>query len=995
MNLLIVSLKKQTLSILLSFCFIVSFSQPYKNFTISNGLAGNDIKCIFKDSNGLMWIATGSGLCTYDGNQFNIIGEDKGLKHNLVWKITEDNKKNIWFSLYGNGVAKYDGRKFTYFTEKNGLINNSVRSLFYSKKHKCMVFGTEDGLSIFNGKKFKSFKLKINNPTKKFQVNFISEYKEKIVFGVNHYNIYELNINQINIEKSQLTKFTSFDTKNYSGFINGDNFYGHTYSNDFGIYNLKTNQKSTFGNSPVIWDYTIDNKNQIYASCWDVNSPSGALLCFNNGKLINLSDKLKLPTSLFWCLYFDKITNQLWVGSVDKGVFVIDLSKKVNYLNKDVLKISKPEINTICIDNKNNIWIGGINFIAIKNSKETKVLSNKSLTVQILNLIKNKFDFTSINLKKTLKKSNNFICNSIKIDESGNILALTNYGLISLDENLKVLKYLFISETGGVFDIIDSKNILLSHNYSYSYKVNLNNLDNYQILNYKNKEAIISAKRIFKSQNSLWIASSSKGLFLYERDTLKSMKDLGYLDEENIKDVIVDSNKNVITGSVNGKVYFNRWKNNKLSIFKILKPEKDIIGNSIFFIKQYKNYYFIGTNKGLNIIKDFKLIKFIDETENLEQTIYTDAQIDYINYRLLISTNNGIISVDLKNILKDEKVNSLLKITTIKVNNELIKNSSDLTLEHFENNLEISFNSNNIYNASKNRYRYKIIGLNDKWSSYSNDNQIKLIGLTHGNYQIIIEGKNIGTNESISPIKLNIIINPPFWKTNWFVIIVIFTLSLFVYVYISNKIKSIKQKADLEKRIAETKLQALQSQMNPHFVFNAMNSIQNFVIDNKTDEALWYMGEFSKLMRQTLNYSSKSFIQLEEELDYLKRYIELENLRRKNKVDYSVSIAEEIDVYEVQIPPMLIQPLIENVFVHAFDNNSKECNLKISFSLKESTLVCEIEDNGKGYEPVNNYSKGLNLVRERLNISDSKSKNLLNIKKIENGTLVRIKIPIR
>ena len=379
----------------------------------------------------------------------------------------------------------------------------------------------------------------------------------------------------------------------------------------------------------------------------------------------------------------------------------------------------------------------------------------------------------------------------------------------------------------------------------------------------------------------------------------------------------------------------------------------------------------------------------------MEQTIYTDAQIDYKNKQLLISTSNGLISVDLKKVLSEEKVNSQLKVTEIKVNNKPIKKTSILELKHYENNIEISFNSNNIYNASKNRYRYKIIGLNNKWSSYSNQNQIKLLGLNNGNYQILIEGKNIGTNESIKSIKLKFKVLPPFWKTSWFIIFVIFTVSLLVYFYIRNKIKSIKQKADLEKRIAETKLQALQSQMNPHFVFNAMNSIQNFVIDNKTDEALWYMGEFSKLMRQTLNYSSKSVIQLEEELDYLKRYIELENLRRKNKVDYSVSIAKEIDLYDIQIPPMLIQPLIENVFVHAFDNNSKGCKLIISFSLTETKLICEIEDNGKGYEPVNNSSKGLNLVRERLNISDSESKNILHIQKIENGTLVRIEIPLR
>ena len=130
---------------------------PCKNITVNDGLPSNDIKCFFKDSRGLLWIGTESGLCCYDGKTFKIYNETNGLKHDKVWSIVEDENQNLWLSLYGKGLAKYDGKKFTYFDKKDGLVNNSIRKIHYSKKHKCLILATEDGLSLFDGKQFKSF----------------------------------------------------------------------------------------------------------------------------------------------------------------------------------------------------------------------------------------------------------------------------------------------------------------------------------------------------------------------------------------------------------------------------------------------------------------------------------------------------------------------------------------------------------------------------------------------------------------------------------------------------------------------------------------------------------------------------------------------------------------------------------------------------------------------------------------------------------------------
>jgi LytS/YehU family sensor histidine kinase len=187
--------------------------------------------------------------------------------------------------------------------------------------------------------------------------------------------------------------------------------------------------------------------------------------------------------------------------------------------------------------------------------------------------------------------------------------------------------------------------------------------------------------------------------------------------------------------------------------------------------------------------------------------------------------------------------------------------------------------------------------------------------------------------------------------------------------------------------------------MNPHFIFNAMNSIQNFIIKNNVDEALMYMTEFSKLIRQTLDNSSQPKISLEKEIHYLETYIKLENMRFKEAVNFKINLPKEMDTFAIEIPPMLLQPFIENVFVHAFDSNSKNPMLEVTFLLKDNLLICEIKDNGKGInnERLNklNTSKGIKLVKERIGLFQHNTSEPIKITSVPNqGTTIILNIEL-
>ena len=173
--------------------------------------------------------------------------------------------------------------------------------------------------------------------------------------------------------------------------------------------------------------------------------------------------------------------------------------------------------------------------------------------------------------------------------------------------------------------------------------------------------------------------------------------------------------------------------------------------------------------------------------------------------------------------------------------------------------------------------------------------------------------------------------------------------------------------------------------MNPHFTFNLMNSIQNSILDDDVDKAMLHISNFSKLIRTTLDYSYKKTISLEEEVDYLKNYVDLQNIRFGDKVKFEIEYAEEY-VQNILIPPMIVQPLIENVFVHAFSNEISNPLLQVNIYLlnpiaEANALFVEIKDNGLGFSSKkknNHLSKGLSIVKERLQLLITLIKLLLN-----------------
>lgn len=987
---------------------VVAQTIPSKNITINDGLPSNGIKCFYKDSRGLMWIGTEAGLCCYDGTTYKIYNETNGLKYTQIWAIAEDKDNNLWLSLYGNGLAKFDGKKFTYLNKKDGLVDNKIRKIFYSKKYNCLILGTENGLSLFDGKHFKSFVRKNND---KFQIVGIDETVDKILITSSYFGVFKLSIHP-NVKESKLE--SQFYIKiSYSSYVTNNTYYSGGPDHNFVVKDLYNNKNKLIP-CPIIWNYAKDSQNNLYFSTWNVIDPKGGLFKYSNNIITNITQQAHITSTALWCLFYDKETQQLWIGSNDKGIFLVDLSRRIQFLEPSFFGLKELQIQELYKDANNTTWIGAKdNIITIDKDLRYKKFDIQTIWKKISAYVNQKG--TNLIQKKAFQfyqKRSEFTSFNIVSDNENNVWVNTTLGVFCFDKNDEIQFFRF-SDGGHL--IFDNKDQAYYGSMYSDILFMKDKFDWYNIKDFPIKDSSVprDINKIVKDGNSIWFASYSKGLFLLQNGIFYSFNDKGLFKENNITDLMINDKGQLVIGTNSGNVYITKWDGKNFSILKTYKPYNEIYGTSVSFVQQSKGYYFIGTNKGINVIKNDKFVKLVNKSEGLQDNQFNNCIKDK-NGDLWVATNNGLIHLNVDEFSKSVKTSPTpIRITSIKVNGKSDSKTDlmmrwgsyenkSIQLDYNQNDVEIVFAANNTFNADKNLFRYKVVGLTDTWSDFELNGRIQLLGIPNGKYKVLLEGKNSGTGAIFQSKTLDLIITPPFWKTLWFIIGSIIFFSIVGFVVYKKRIHRVEKqeraKATIQKRLAETKMEALQSQMNPHFIFNAMNSIQNFIIDNNVDEALMYMGEFSKLIRQTLNNSSQQRITLKDEIRYLKSYITLENMRFKNKINFVLNIDATLDIAEIEIPPMLIQPFIENVFVHAFDSNSKKPTLMISMRQIENYLLCEITDNGKGMASENlnklNTSKGIQLAKERIALFQTETTDAVVISSSSTGTKVVLRLQI-
>lgn len=358
----------------------------------------------------------------------------------------------------------------------------------------------------------------------------------------------------------------------------------------------------------------------------------------------------------------------------------------------------------------------------------------------------------------------------------------------------------------------------------------------------------------------------------------------------------------------------------------------------------YKNVLLVATNQGL-ALADLSSgdIQWRNKATGLVSNNVQDVLVH--NGHIWLATGKGLQRIPLETSFRAPKPLLYLnyarigEMKTTDFNHLRVKEGQDVYLY-----TEVSD-----YSSGGNfQYAYRLRGSSHEWTFLPGSTQgIPITNLPGGSHVLEMKVVDIHTHTSSEVITLNIVVEPKFWRTTWFLLFVICVSLLIIYLIYQWQLQVQKRKAEQENELNASRLTAIKSQMNPHFLFNSLNSIQDLVLKKDTAGSYTYITTFSNLVRKTLNYSDKELIDIDSELQLVELYLTLEQLRFKNQFEYRIDVHGSTE--GVMVPPLLIQPFIENALVHGLLHKEGQKLLTIRFDLQD-TLICTIEDNGVGRE---------------------------------------------
>jgi ligand-binding sensor domain-containing protein len=425
----------------------------------------------------------------------------------------------------------------------------------------------------------------------------------------------------------------------------------------------------------------------------------------------------------------------------------------------------------------------------------------------------------------------------------------------------------------------------------------------------------------FDRRGRLWVASSQHGLLLFDGTKCRTMADIS----EKI------SGRRIFTGS-DGRIY-------------------------------------AGTDRGIFIFTELANGEFASEWLRKADGLASEKINDLLEEdgMLWIGTDEGLQLLPSHN-TKKPSPSVPIRLTDFTVNGEPALADNLLHLASHQNNIHLSYTGICFSEPHSVIYRYRIQPGDTAWQ-YTFSSSLDLPDLPPRRYDLQIEAGTSTGSWSQVPLRLSFVIQCPFWKSLWFYALLLFATAGAAF-WIIRYLYRMKMNEEARKRKSvEAELSALRSQMNPHFIFNSLNAIQDFIFQHKTEEANEYLSKFARLIRAILNQSRKQLATIEEECDLLRMYLELECLRFHREFTWDVKIGPGITPSEMHVPSMLLQPVVENSIKHGFRNLKREGFLKISFERENGCIRCEVEDNGMGRQDQKNgneISLGLSITRERL-----------------------------
>jgi ligand-binding sensor domain-containing protein len=889
---------------ILSVIFAMAQNPVFRQINNLNGLPSNTVYDILQDEMGFVWVAHDKGLSRYDGKTFvhfkSSTAQGKSLSNLMRYG------KTIWCQDFAGNF---------YHTENDTLAREtSVKAAgFYASsminEQGKLISVNRDSIRILDvsNKKMIGFGLeKLENPIifeKNNSVKIFNQGKE-----------YDLN-GKVSDEKlySNDLKFIFFIEQikdKIFGFSKDKNPYIYALSTPFLIKN--TLKKGLFIQNVQHIGHEIWICTSTGAYCFDEDfNPKYDGFCFFEGT--SISATLKDREGNYWFstlnrgLYFVANLNFRLYAYHGASITALTFDDAKNEL---LLGTDKNEIVSFSTDNQ---------FVKKFSSATTHEIISVAKAYNQLFVASN--DFSVLNHQyKTLWKSPISVKDFIPINDQIAAVAFSNGVMIFAKNGQPFRLPKFLENIKGEWSA-DKKMYSLSVESSRGRSVAFNPTD------------------------STLYAATSKGLFYF------SKKGSG---------AVLLNNQTVFASKIkciDNQVFASTFNQGFLKI-EDLKASTFLTVKDGLFSKTI--YHFQKNKSKIWLIEDGMLQSFDAQNKVFTNYSYADglpkAEIKDIvihNEKIFLATTEGLVLFD-ENQNTKNPIAPKVVITSLKVNGNTLPWRENLTFSPSQNNIDLLFSVLSFRGEGNLTIQYNI---NDgAWLPIQQDARvISLTALSSGNYKVKIQAFNEDGIAENRPLEFNFTIATP-WYKQWFVIVItIIALMALIYFYFSRRIKMInknnalvEEKLRLEQEVQKSMLASIKSQMNPHFLFNALNTIQSYIYTNDKENASIYLGKFSDLTRSILEMSNKETVSLSEEIKALQLYLDLEKLRFEDTLFYTMHIDENVDTDWVHIPSMLIQPYVENAIKHGLLHKKDNRNLAINFKIDNHSLHVSVEDNGIG-----------------------------------------------
>ncbi|MBK9270573.1 MAG: histidine kinase [Saprospiraceae bacterium] len=981
-----------------------------------NGLSSHYLVSITPDSSGFLWIGSRAGLNRFDGNQFRIFKHDPmdstSLLHNYCQYPYVDRNGQIWVGYAEGGLSKYipycqcfeHYDPFDSLSERNKVISTYI------------LLDDQDGNLWFNGKAM----IRFNPKTKKLDEFPIPELsaqlnKEFYLDPVHVSGMIEISKGKFWVSTTMGLYYFDVATKEFihkpapmlkgetrrydffSSIVSGPNetLWFPSWGSGLSKYDIKTGEFKNYRYSRknireslenIVYSIAVKNDHELWLATGDRSLAAFDIRTeqFSYYNHPSIDPELKLSNNV-WDVLVTK-DKTMFLG-IDQGLLRYNpLNQLFYFQNLTVASSQNKEffgIEAILEDpNYNAIYFGtslgnGLNLMDTKTGK----LSHFDIDIRSDNIEK----FTYVL--------------DIDIDQKERMWVTTRDYLYEFDRKRRKISMLKDPMSAGEYN-------LPAH----------------------------FSKMVENLTGELWVLTEEGGLHQFYPDQKKLSKkfnDRFKLSGKGFQHLLADrlgriwlfGHGELFVMDMHGKIHkiILSEKENKWLEDGLRGTACDSLGR-FWMVTKYKGllcidfkndqdpvFRYFGTEQGLPADRSFSMGS--DHNGNL--WIANVGGVIYFNsYHYTARTFSHTSGIE-KNTIQFRFINSqndafymtaygrYCKIDFAKLQNQIpmpkvyidqfnvlnedrdadFNSGNALRIAANENLFAFDFGCIDLSDQSQNQFAYRLEGWDKDWNYCGSRRYASYTNLKGGHYTFFVKAAN---REGIwgDAVSQPVFIETPFYQKTWFTILMALVLSLVIYGIYIFRIRQIEHtesiRTEFNRQLVESRMEALRAQMNPHFIFNCLNSINRYIIKSDIKTSSLYLTKFAKLIRLIMDNSRNKLVILTNELDALKLYIEMEALRFDNKFSYEIKVDPNVETDHIEIPPLIIQPYVENAIWHGLHHKESGGILQVMVSMKGENLRCEIRDNGIGRKKAEEYkaettitrkSIGMKLTEERLKFS--------------------------